>query len=169
MSEQAANAEAERVPVPERRADTTQRVEGSSNEPDNTDMSGSQPPSRDEIDAKIQLSEARTDTKFERVLGEMRTGFAQLNGRFDAMTGHINGRFETLEARLTGVERTTSGLKATIIGTGIGVVVVVIAALGYGQQLFNNGFGARDIALAVVAEYATQHPAPPAPVTPPSN
>lgn len=105
-----------------------------------------------ETELRIQLAEARTDKKFADMLGEMRTGFAQLDGRF--------GR---LEARLDTLERSTSGLKATVIttgiGTGIGVVAVVVATLAYGGSLFGNGLTTRDaINNAVTQEL--QHQAP---------
>lgn len=114
---------------------------------------------------RMQLVEARTDTKFAQVLGEMRAGFAAIDGRFAA----IDGRFAAIDARLTGVERATSGLKATIVGTGVAVVAVMIGILTYGHAWFGIGVSTRDIVRATVTEYLQQHP-PVAPVapTPPS-
>jgi len=93
--------------------------------------------SREEIDAKIAVSEARGDTKFAELLGEIK-----------AMRADITGQFGVLTARVEHVERSTSGLKAIIVGTGIAAVGVVIAVLAFGDQLFGLGIGASDIANA---------------------
>ncbi|MBV8616870.1 MAG: hypothetical protein JOY66_24280 [Acetobacteraceae bacterium] len=91
-----------------------------------------------ETELRIELAEARTDKKFAAMLGEMRTGFARL------------------DARLDGVERATSGIKATVIGTGIAAVVLVIAVLAYGQTWFGIGVSTRDVVRAAVTEYRQQ-------------
>ena len=87
---------------------------------------------------RIELAKARTDKKFADVLGEMRTGFARLDARLDA------------------VERATSEIKATVIGTGIAGAVLVIAVLAYGQTWFGIGVSARDVVKAAVAEHRQQ-------------
>ncbi len=94
------------------------------------------------IDLKIVLSEARTDTKFATLMGEMRTEFAKINTRLDSL------------------ERSVTGIKPTIIITGIALAGVIIAALTYGQAGFGLGVSTREIIKATVAEYAQQHPAP---------
>ena len=91
-----------------------------------------------ETELRIELAEARIDEKLAAMLGEMRTGFARLN------------------ARLDGVERATSGIKATVIGTGIAAVVLVIAVLAYGQTWFGIGVSTRDVVRAAVTEYHQQ-------------
>jgi hypothetical protein len=103
--------------------------------------------SESEEHLRIQLSEARADTKFAQLIGEMRAGFAGV------------------DARLSAVERSTSGVKTTVIGTGVAVVAVVIAILAYGQTWFGIGVNTRDIIRATVSEYIQQTPqqAPSAP------
>lgn len=76
------------------------------------------------VDAKIAAAEARTDTKFAELLGELKL---------------INQRMEH-------VERSTSGMRSTVIGTGIGVVAVVIAIMAYGAQWFGLGMDAQQVA-----------------------
>lgn len=71
----------------------------------------------DVVDAKIAAAEARTDTKFAEVVGELRL-----------------------------IERSTSGLKATIIVTGISVVALVAAILGWGTSMFGTGMDAQTVA-----------------------
>lgn len=92
--------------------------------------------SREEIDAKLDAAEARTDVKFAQLMGEL---------------GKIN-------VRLDGVERSTSGTKATIIGTGIAAVALVVGILAFGQQWFGIGLTTRDIVRATITEMQTQAP-----------
>ena len=55
---------------------------------------------REELAAHLAAADARTDTKFERLLGEMRAGFAQIDGRFAEMEAKMDVRFVDLEARI---------------------------------------------------------------------
>jgi hypothetical protein len=56
----------------------------------------SESPSREEIAARLEAVEARTDTKFAQILGEMRTGFA------------------VIDTRLSSLDRSTAGTKMTL-------------------------------------------------------
>lgn len=95
-------------------------------------------PSREEIAARLEAMEARSDTKFAQFLGEMRTGFA------------------VIDTRLNSLERSTAGTKMTIIGTGIGAVAVIVAVLAYGQTWFGIGVSNRDTIKAIVTEVIQQ-------------
>ncbi len=114
-------------------------------------------PTRDEFAATNDAMEARADTKFAHLLGEMRVGFAGLSARQDI----ANARIEGLSSRIDGLERTTSGTKTTVIATGIGSVALVIAALAYGQTWFGIGISTRDVVRTTITEYLDQHPASP--------
>ena len=104
-----------------------------------------------ETELRIQLAEARTDKKFAEMLGEVRTGFAALGARLEA------------------VERSTSGIRTTVIttaiGTGIGVLALVVAIMSYGQTWFGIGVTNRDTIRAVVTEMQAHTPAQPPPGT----
>ncbi|MDP9838851.1 hypothetical protein J2T09_003623 [Neorhizobium huautlense] len=76
-----------------------------------------------EVDAKIGAAEARTDTKFAELLGELRL----------------------MNQRLDHVEKSTSGMRSTVIGTGIGVLAVAIAVMAYGAQWFDLGMDAQQV------------------------
>jgi putative Mn2+ efflux pump MntP len=79
-------------------------------------------------------------------VSEMRQGFAELSGRVDH------------------VEKVTAGVKTTVLGTGIGVVAVLVGILSYGQTWFGLGISNRETIKAIVAEYAEQqHRLPVAP------
>ena len=110
----------------------------------------SDPPSRDEIAARLEAAEARSDTKVAQLLGEIKAGFASLDGKVDG-----------LKDRIDGVERTTSGLKATVILTGLGAVALVVGVLAYGQTWFGIGVTTRDVVKSAVSEYLQQQMAPP--------
>ncbi len=74
-----------------------------------------------EVDAKIAASEARTGEKFAALRGDFRADFESMRGEIKA------------------VAASTSGLKTTVIGTGIAVVAIVIAVLAYGGDRFGAG------------------------------
>src|SRR4051812_8590872 len=81
--------------------------------------------SKDEIQAKFETAEARADTKFAQIIGKIETGSAELRGEL-----------HSIGVRLEGLEHSTSGLKATIIGAAIATVGVIIGILAFGQQWF---------------------------------
>jgi hypothetical protein len=91
---------------------------------------------------KIQLSEAHTDAKFERVLGEMRTGFANVEARLAAVEGSL------------GTLRTV--FLPTVIGTGVGVVAIVVAVLAYGQNWFGSGLALREVVYRQISAQTEQ-------------
>ena len=95
-------------------------------------------PTDDTTELRIQLAEARSEAKLAQALGEIRTemrsGFAAINARLDSL----------------------SGIKATVIGTGIAVVAVIIALMTYGQTWFGIGVSTRDVVKATVMEYRQQ-------------
>lgn len=77
-----------------------------------------------EVDAKIAAAEARTDTKFAQVMGELRL---------------INQRLEHVEGY-------TRNLRSTVIGTGIAAVALVVGIFGWGASMFGVGMDAQSIA-----------------------
>jgi hypothetical protein len=106
-----------------------------------------------ETELRIQLSESRTETKFAELIGHIDQGFSE-----------IRGEMRSTNARLDGVERSTAGIKATVILTGIASVALVVAILAFGQQWFGIGVSVRDIVHSAVSEYriqSQQQPAPP--------
>jgi hypothetical protein len=98
-------------------------------------------PTREEIDARFRAASAETDKKFAEVLGEVRLISSELKGEM----GKIN-------TRLDGVERSTGGVKATIVASVFFGIAIVIAVLGYGQQWFGIGITTRDTIRATIKE-----------------
>ena len=97
-------------------------------------------PMSDEItELKLQLAAAQTDKKFSEALGEVRAEFGKVN------------------ERLSGLERSVSGTKATVVVTGIAIFGVTIAVLTYGQAWFGIGVSTRGVVKSAVSEYIEQH------------
>lgn len=110
-------------------------------------------PTREEIDAKIAASEARADTKFTEVLrhidGQTATlekSIAGLDARLDGRAGTFEKEIAVLGTRMEAVERSTSGIKTTVIGTGVALAALIVGVLAFGDQLFGLGLSASDIA-----------------------
>jgi hypothetical protein len=115
----------------------------------------------DEItELRTQLAEAKTDKKFSDMLGEVRSGFAEINGKIGALDGRLSGSISALEARLSSLESQTSGIKTTVIVTGLAIAGLMIGVLTYGQAWFGIGVSTRDVVKSAVTEYIEEHPAP---------
>lgn len=96
-------------------------------------------PKVSEIDAKIAAAEARTDTKFAELMGELKL-----------LRSDLSGDFKAIEARIAHVETSTSGIKSTVVTTGIvtavAVLGLVVAIFGWGSQMFGVGMTADSVA-----------------------
>jgi hypothetical protein len=95
-----------------------------------------------EIDAKIAVAEARTDTKFAELLGEIKTGFAEAKGRGDA----LSARFDHIAIELTEAKADAKSHHRTQMTLILAAVAVVAAFLAYGAQWFGLGINATDVA-----------------------
>lgn len=77
----------------------------------------------------------------EKKIGGTETKFAQMLGEIRVLSSDLKGEMGKITTRLDSVERSTTGIKATIIVTalaGIAVIVaVVVGFLAYGGQWFN--------------------------------
>ena len=127
---------------------------------------------REELAAHLAAADARTDTKFERMLGEMRAGFAQIDLRFVELEAKMDVRFAEQEAkidvRLVGFEgsvntrfaETNAKIEAkpsvaqlwTIIGTAAGLALAMVGVIFTSVQWLD----------ARRAEHAALQPPPPA-------
>lgn len=107
-------------------------------------------------DLRAKLAEAHAETKLTEAISRSDLKFAELIGRVDTGFVDIKGQISTVNARLDGIEKSTTGLKTTIVGTGVAVVAVVIAVMTYGQAWFGIGVSTRDVVKAAVLEMQTQ-------------
>lgn len=146
----------------------------------NTNFAKSDPPktgsenmaeiSREEIDAKLAAIEARSDTRFEQMLGEMRTANAELRGEMKALGAGIANAATTTTVIWTGV------------GTFFALAALLVGVLAFGAQSASIGMSISDVAQRAADEAVKQErradpaapeiaPAPtaaPAPESPPS-
>lgn len=76
-------------------------------------------PTREEIDAKLQVLSAQTDAKFERVLGEMRTANATINAT-------ILGKLETFGVQVADAKKAAEDASQRTIATRWQVFFMVL-------------------------------------------
>jgi len=111
---------------------------------------------REEMDARFRTAAAETNAKFAEMIGEVRLISSDLKGEL----GNIN-------TRLDHVERSTSGVKGTIIITAVGVIAIVVAVvigvLAFGAQWFGLGLTTHDTIRATIKEMQEPPMIPPPP------
>ncbi len=100
---------------------------------------------------RAQLAEARSDGKLAEAIGRSDARHAEVVGRVDTGFAEIRGQIATVNARLEGIERTTGGIKTTVIVTGLTAVALIVAILTYGQTWFGIGLSTRDAVKSEVA------------------
>ena len=105
-----------------------------------------EPPSREEIDAKLAATEAHAETRFAQLIGEMRTGFAELRGELRANN--------TLLMDEKAGRRVTNSL---VVGSAIAIAALVVAIFALGAAWFNNGVIVRDAAHNAATEAVEQY------------
>jgi len=95
-------------------------------------------PETDLTDAKIAAAEARTDAKFERLMG-----------RIDTIAADLRGDLKEMNAKLDGINTLVSSTKANIwVATGAIVAAIALAfaiALVVGPWAFGFGAQLRDM------------------------
>jgi hypothetical protein len=105
-----------------------------------------EPPSREEIDAKLAATEARAETRFAQLIGEVRTGFAELRGELQANNALLS---EEKAGR-----RVTNSL---VVGSALTIAALVVAIFALGDAWFNNGVIVRDAAHNAATEAVEQY------------
>jgi len=101
---------------------------------------------RKELGAHLAAADAHTDTKFERLLGEMRAGFAHFEARMDVrfaameakmdvrfaeFSGSVNTRFAETNARIDAKPSVTQlwAVMGTAAGLGLAMVGVIFTSV----------------------------------------
>ena len=76
---------------------------------------------RKQVEDIVALSEAKSDVKFERMLGEMRVGFAELRGEIGAVGAKLNSMPTTFQmvSWMVSVGIAIAGLALAIFRLGI--------------------------------------------------
>jgi hypothetical protein len=86
------------------------------------------------LDAKLEAVEARTDTKFSVLMGEIKSMAVDMRS--------INNQVSKVDKHLDKVEETLSNMKWHMVYIGIAIVTAIIAVLAYGLQMFDAGLSA---------------------------
>jgi hypothetical protein len=118
-------------------------------------------------EAQLAAAEARTDSKFERLFGEFHASLVETNCKIEAVAASTNARIDTLNATVGDLKGDISDVRrvvaadrnwviGTVLGTGVAVTAMTIAALGYGAAQFYNGSVVRDLAHREAQIYAVR-------------
>lgn len=105
---------------------------------------------REEIDARMEAVEVRTDTKFAELIGEFNAKFAEtraeFNTKFAETRAESDKQFAELQGELGEIRASLvplAGLRSTIVVTGISSVIALAALLlgllAYGGDRFGAG------------------------------
>ncbi len=112
---------------------------------------------REELAAHLAAADARTDTKFERVLGEMRVGFAQFEARMDLrfaemeakidvrlaeFEGSVNTRFAETNAKIEAKPSVTQ--LWTVMGSAAGLALAMVGVIFTSVQWLDARKAERD-------------------------
>jgi outer membrane murein-binding lipoprotein Lpp len=85
------------------------------------------------IDAKIALAEARTETKFEQLLGEIRV--------LGTNIAHLSTDLSTVRNEVGEAKNAAASGKSYVIGTGIALAGFIIALFAFGWQILDAASG----------------------------
>lgn len=97
-------------------------------------------PSRVEIDAKLEAAEGRTEARFAELKGDVNARFAEMRGDMDVRFSQMNGKVDLLAHKIDGltqlvdstlkvVASENKSTRSTMIVTGIGSVLAVLALI----------------------------------------
>lgn len=105
---------------------------------------------------RARLAEAHSDEKLAAAIGRSDTRHAEVVGRLDTGLAEIKGQIAAMNIKLEGIERTTGGIKTTVIVTGLAAVALIVAVVTYGQAWFGIGLSTRDAVNTEVAKVLQQ-------------
>jgi len=81
------------------------------------------------LNAKLDAVEARTETKFAQLLGELKSLGTSLN--------HIESTLADLKGDVADAKSAAAGTKSYVIGTGIAIAGFVLAIFAFGVQVLD--------------------------------
>lgn len=95
-------------------------------------------PSYDEklMDLKLAAAEARTETKFAQLLGELKAISLSV-GNLAGQLGDVKSDIASVRADVGGVKDATASVKWNILATGIAVGALILGLFAYGAQMLD--------------------------------
>lgn len=92
------------------------------------------------IDAKLEAVEARTDTKFAQMMGELKL-ISQSIGDLSGKVSDVKNDVATVEGKVASVAAATAGVKWNILTTGLVLGGLIIAVAAFGVQILDTAQG----------------------------
>jgi len=102
-------------------------------------------PTREEIQAQIAASEARTDTRIARLEGKLETMQATLSGKIDAIGEKISADHE--------FNRSTRWVQ---YGLALALAALIVTMATYGDAMFGRGMDVRNVVQNTIKETLAQ-------------
>lgn len=94
------------------------------------DVSTTESPSRDEMDARIEAVEARLDTKISELRGDIREGFAEMK----VLLSDVNNRAQNAVDASQRLEKSVSSTRWQLIGIALASIIIILTTFGIWQQ-----------------------------------
>lgn len=113
-------------------------------------------PTREEIDGKLEASEARTDTKFAKLEGKLDTLIATISGKFDNLNAEIASLRGDIGKSHAYNQSTRWILVSMIVASAFAIAGLGISLATYGDALFSRGMSVRDVVRSVIVEQQDQ-------------
>ena len=85
------------------------------------------------LKAELAAVEARTETKFAQLLGELKV--------ISANVVNLGTRIDSVNTELGNVKNATAGVKWNIVATGLAVGALILGLFAYGQQMMQVASG----------------------------
>lgn len=92
------------------------------------------------IDAKLEAVEARTETKFAQLMGELKAISLSV-GHLTTQLAEVKADVAGVKADVGGVKDATAGVKWNILATGIAVGALILGLFAYGAQMIELATG----------------------------
>nr|WP_295112490.1 hypothetical protein [uncultured Caulobacter sp.] len=99
---------------------------------------------REELDAKLEALEARSDAKFERMFAHLQTSHADLRSELRA---ELQTSFSELSAKIDALAARSVD-KVTAVGMLIGAIALIFSMIAFGGDQFGAG---REVGVAIAA------------------
>jgi hypothetical protein len=137
-------------------------------------------PSRDEIAARLEAAEARTETRITQLSAAMEARATATDHKIDVLVGKVDSLSMVLSTSVGEVKADNKITRNTIWGVGVGAVVAVLIlvvalyAAGLNEQsnmiaIFQTGLGVRSLPTEAAKGPPTAPPPTPAPPDTPAK
>lgn len=85
------------------------------------------------LDAKLEAAEARTETKFAQLLGELKL--------ISGSVSNLSGQLTDVKAELGNVKNATATVKWNVMATGLAIGGLILALAAYGATMWDLAIG----------------------------